>query len=337
MRTSKNIILVLLCIFYLQSCTLSPQHAIRNNDLDYVKNIQSSEVNLQILKMWTPLHYAIVQRKTVFVDILLDKGANPNTANQFGMNAFLAAVNTNQVEIAETLLESHGANVNHLNNKNVGAVELAVVQGNIEMLELLIKHNVDVNTVNVKNASPIALAVSKSNDKMLGMLIDAGGDVNRVGNNPTAMLINAAYGGNKEIVTLLINGGAKPNAANEYGRTALLAAVSMNQVEIVETLLESHGANVNHLNNKNVGAVELAVVQGNIEMLELLIKHNVDVNTVNVKNASPIALAVSKSNDKMLGMLIDAGGDVTYTNNNSAPLLTDAAYIGNKNLVVFFG
>jgi ankyrin repeat protein len=99
-----------------------------------------------------------------------------------------------------------------------------------------------------------------------------------------ASLLRAAYGGNREIVAQLIENGLDVNAHDPYGVTPLYLAVENGQMETVKLLLV-HGANVNVIPKPNVPAgrpsmtpLMVAAQRGHAEIVKLLIKHGADIS-----------------------------------------------------------
>ncbi|KAK1686332.1 hypothetical protein QYE76_047180 [Lolium multiflorum] len=207
----------------------------------------------------TPLSYAIFGcGSTSVVRFLLDRGAKPNKANINGVTALhyaaipgpnadperdrLWASNTRDTcEIAELLL-SRGAYVDPICAQGT-PLNVAAQNGNVRMLELLLRHQANPNTVVHLVYTPLSYAISASSLKCMELLIKAGADVNAGRPVITPLIIAASYGFTCGIKCLL-EAGADANIRDEFGRTAAQIAATngwMDCVEILSPLTASAG------------------------------------------------------------------------------------------------
>jgi ankyrin repeat protein len=80
----------------------------------------------------------------------------------------------------------------------------------------------------------------------------------------------ASREGHSEIVKLLLEKRANPNIQNDFGKTALMEALEwMGNTDIVNLLLEN-GADPNIRDRHGETAYDLAIKDGNIEIIKLL-------------------------------------------------------------------
>jgi ankyrin repeat protein len=84
----------------------------------------------------TALMAVTVKGNIQFVDLLLQKGANPNLTNATGVTALIYAVQFNNTEIVKKLLEN-GADKNILTDSGKSAFEYAVLANNEQIINLL--------------------------------------------------------------------------------------------------------------------------------------------------------------------------------------------------------
>ena len=104
-------------------------------------------------------------------------------------------------------------------------------------------------------------------DMVQGGLVDGGLALARV----------AQVGGTGEMLRLLLQMGAKPDATDEFGRTAIMLAVSRRDKQLTEQLL-SAGANVEGIGGTYNGRTALmqAACSGATEMVTLLLANGAD-------------------------------------------------------------
>jgi len=93
----------------------------------------------------TPLHYTAINGDIEIVEMLLNRGANVNAANQCGITLLHSAVKRKKMEIIELLLKK-GAYVNARDSDSVTPLHLAVENGSEEIVKLLLKHGAYVNS-----------------------------------------------------------------------------------------------------------------------------------------------------------------------------------------------
>ena len=151
-------------------------------------------------------------------------------------------------------------------------LDLAVVNGYKEIIELLIEKGADVNAEDDDGNSPLHMAyrgeinelmVVNGCKEIFELLIEKGADVNAKDDNGCSPL-HTAY--TKEIAELFIANGADVEAKDYYGNTPLHFA---NSGEIAELLIDN-GAGVNAKNSDDCTPLDLALEE---YIINLLRKH----------------------------------------------------------------
>ena len=92
------------------------------------------------------MSYAIEKNNLEFIKYLLDKGTNPNTADEYGNTSIFLAVKHNNTEALKLLLE-RGANVNATNNMGETAVYAAVRNGSYSAIRILMDNGVNLLSI----------------------------------------------------------------------------------------------------------------------------------------------------------------------------------------------
>jgi uncharacterized protein len=186
----------------------------------------------------TPLYEASVRGDAALVERLLKAGADPNTVVQAGETPMMAAARTNSVETVK-LLAAFGANVNARDTwQGQSALIRALVQGHTPIVRLLVELGADVNTP----ATPSSLEQRRDQSpKRPGTRFYVGHSTG--GLSP---LMFAARQGDSQAVQALLDGGAK--------------------------------ASINYLNRDGVGALMIAILNGNFDIAGLLLDEGADPN-----------------------------------------------------------
>ncbi len=192
-----------------------------------------------------PIHTAAWDGDLAGVQAELDKGVDVNEAdiNFYNLAPLHYAAIHGQKEIAELLIEK-GADVSANTTTRGTPLHLVTFEGHKENFKLLIAEGADVNAIIVSgplqfNVGDIALNFT-TDSEIAALLRKHGGmtvEELKAGMTP----LHAAAGkGLKEIVELLIAEGADVNAKDDKGRTPLDLAIINNETEIAD-LLRKHG------------------------------------------------------------------------------------------------
>jgi ankyrin repeat protein len=207
---------------------------------------------------------------------------------------------------------------------------LAAVYGTADTVRLLLDHGADPNAVGKTGASPLLLAAGDL--EKVRLLVDRGADVNarsKLGNTP--LITAAAHVGNLEVVKLLLDKGADKQAKNRNAITVLTSAVSSNDAGTVRYLIGCgcQPANVFNLFGASGNSpLELAVENGNAEIVEMLLANGVDVNSGD-SNFAGHALnhALLSQKPEIARRLIEAGADLNRASPvGKVPPIVLAAY-----------
>lgn len=150
------------------------------------------------------------------------------------------------------------------------------------------------------------------------------------GNTP---LLDAAAFGSLDAMRLLISKGANVNAANAFGATPLMLAVT--EPEKVR-LLVSSGANVNAQSKMGRTPLMLAAAHdGNSGTVKLLLDHGADVKARDGMQSTALVSAASAGDFASLQMLIAKGASVNEKDMSGVTALHNAAMNGNLEAVRF--
>jgi ankyrin repeat protein len=104
----------------------------------------------------TSLHYAVINGNLAMVSLLLDKGADHTIVDNDNRCLLDNAVFFRRNQIVLLLLKK--IDVNSKGYFGYTPLHTAALQGNKDMIEMLLKNGADPNMVNVHNETPLALA-----------------------------------------------------------------------------------------------------------------------------------------------------------------------------------
>lgn len=226
----------------------------------------------------TLLHMAAGDGNIKATKMLLDKGAYVNGRNRFGQTPLHLCSRDGSAEIARILLDA-GADANASDKGNDTVLHDACMWGNTEIVRLLLAHGAQVDGFNdILNQTPLHYAARAGSDEIVEMLIAKGADVNAYIDDKSlstplkeAQTVSTAH--------ILRKHGAKlTKNENERLYMDLNFLISRSEPPFDEIVLNlAKGTNVNTKDGE-ASLLHVAAINGNIEVVKLLIKHGADVN-----------------------------------------------------------
>ena len=148
------------------------------------------------------------------------------------------------LESVRTLLRD-GADVNAAQGDGMTALHWAALQGNAEMVSVLVYAGANVaSTTRLGAYTPLHLASRDGRAGAVTLLLEAGSDANATTTTGATPLHFAAAGGDVPTLTSLLGAGAEVDAREKSnGQTPLIFAAAAGRLEAVQTLI-AHGADV---------------------------------------------------------------------------------------------
>jgi ankyrin repeat protein len=287
--------------------------AIRSNDLAKLAQlVQSREAaNVSDSLKATPLHYAAIHGSVDALQFLLDKGADPNAANQSG------------------------------------AAPLILAAWSFERTRLLVEHGAAVNVATHQGITPLLVAAAVSeNVATVRYLLDRGADSHAHDADGEDALVRAALTGDVETLKLLLDRGADAKHADNFGFTPLMNATRYPDSQRIHLLLAA-GADPNALNNsggvvkngplalRHLSALMLAAPFGDQETITALLKAGARVNERDIRGLTPLMLSIATDHAQpaTVRRLIAERADVQAKDNNGDSALDWARKFGNPEIV----
>jgi ankyrin repeat protein len=133
---------------------------------------------------------------------------------------------------------------------------------------------------------------------LLGLLNNEGLNPNyRLGRRQKTLLHLAAVKGDPEMVTILLSHGANVNALDNNGDSALYLALNLplffHQIAIVQSLLDA-GAKVNHQNHDGWSPLHRACFLGEPKLVEIILRHKSQVYSLTYTQPNIVPLQLVK-------------------------------------------
>ncbi|RKL32212.1 hypothetical protein BFJ72_g10792 [Fusarium proliferatum] len=313
----------------------------------------------------TPLHLAAISGDEDIIKMLLDRGADISTSNEYGHIPLVLAVRYRRETAYMKLLELGTVDMCGENHRTA-LIEAASV-GDLTLVKTLVQRGATVDFLDETGQTALMEASRGRNPQIVKLLLEKKSDVNLKDHNCDTAIIKACIGGDPSVIELLLEANAQlefTNAAREtvlsnVGRSCgegiikrllrhstdpatrdrhsgyVLASASKNgRLDIVSSILEDAAFKpaLEHLNL----ALSNSCSAGNEKVVKLLIDHGASPNTNLELMEWPETLltrAIREGDDAIVLLLLDAG--INCENENKAEIgpIHAAASTGTKLMV----
>ena len=249
----------------------------------------------------TLLHHAAGFASAGMMQLLLDKGADPNATNRRKSTPLHWAIDD---EAKVRLLFARHAAIDAKQADGRTPLYQAASIGNAShIVRLLLDRGADPNASTATGATPLMAAANRGDVEVIQLLLSKKAEVNaRSGTGGTALL-GAASSGIASAVRLLLAGGADPNLTTKKLETALMNAATSGAEESVKLLLE-HNAAVNVRDDRGYSALMYAAASDALTVgsVKLLLDKGADP-AITAENETARSLAVKRGDTEIARLL----------------------------------
>ena len=178
------------------------------------------------------------------VERFVERGMDVNTADSNGTTLLMYAARNGNVELLEYLLKTR-PNLLIKNRFDETAIMLATIQGHLDCVKILAKAGAEINPGG-EGWTPLNYAAFAGQTDIAAYLIEQGAQVNERAPNTMTPLMLAARNGHTRLVQLLLDSHADPSLTTTDGKTAASIAREKNQLQSADLLTQSlskHAAN----------------------------------------------------------------------------------------------
>ncbi len=194
----------------------------------------------------TPLHNAIASNQPEEVKRLLAEGADVNARTKRTLTPLSFALDQSNFTIVEILI-NHGADINTAYEEEYEEKPLlaAALTGNVDIIQLLLDNGADVSVKDFFGKMPLSNTLIGDHADAARLLIQNGADVFYIGSigaiTGETMLHSAALLRSVNVAQVLLENGVDVNAATWLHGTPLDTAYEMPNNSAMIDLLKKHG------------------------------------------------------------------------------------------------
>ena len=286
---------------------------------------------------YTPLHYGVMKTRPGVVALLLEAGADPDVVNNQAKTPLDLAISGSKDEIIDLLLEAgaaveppvDGIHVLAWNNEVIGVklhiyagtdidqadefgnipLLLAVENGHIGVLELLIKHEANLEVSDPDGFTPLIMSAELNHPELLQLLLDGGADIAAEDKAERTALDWAIIMQSAEAETIL-----RENDAPSSAEKSFIAAIQTNNIDAVKALLEK-GADVNEPAYTTKTPLHYASHSRNKDILKLMLIEGAELEAKTEQGFTPLSYAIGLNHPDNCRILLEAGADVDAIDN----------------------
>ena len=280
----------------------------------------------------SPLMYSIIHNNYDAFEKLLQKGVNVNYTNVYTEESALMYIkNDTDIKFLQLLIDN-GIDLDYFNKIKQYDVPTYFIthKPNAESIGLLLENGVVFDKGNIESLLSIAIETNVSLP-VIELLAKNTTNINKVygSYNPYSALTTAIDEERLKVIQLLIQYGSDLTLV-VGGRTALMCAISTENLEIVNFLVSQSTDNINYAGKKE-SALTMAIRLNNFSIVKILVDNGVDVN-VAIGDISPLMGITVNTSLKIPELLLQSGSDVNYVSSTHSVLsLLVAVYINSYN------
>ncbi|KAL9037535.1 MAG: hypothetical protein Q9180_003663 [Flavoplaca navasiana] len=187
--------------------------------------------------------------------------------------------------------------------------EIAAFYGFYDELEQLCSRIEEAEVLHDRCNASFHLAVSNGQTRSIKILLDYGANINSEDERGRTALLTASRIGNLDLVHLLLDRGLDQDAQDQHGDTALHCAVLGSHKSCVLALLD-HGADINSKDYRGTTALHLASIYGDLHLLNVLLARGSNVDAKTRWGNTPLIMAAKSLHEHCILALIRHGADV---------------------------
>ncbi|XP_060747899.1 caskin-1 isoform X4 [Tachysurus vachellii] len=228
---------------------------------------------------------------------------------------------------AKLLGSAKKVNVNFQDTDGFSALHHAALNGNLELISLLLDSQAMVDIRDQKGMRPLHYAAWQGRSEPMKMLLKSGSSVNAQSDEGQIPLHLAAQHGHYDVSEMLLQHQSNPCIVDNAGKTPLDLACEFGRVGVVQLLLSSNMCAAllepkpgDSTDPNGTSPLHLAAKNGHIDIIRLLIQAGIDINR-QTKAGTALHEAALCGKTDVVRLLLDSGINATVRNTYSQTAL----------------
>lgn len=161
----------------------------------------------------------------------------------------------------------------------------------------------EINAKNAQGSTLLMAAASAGQDDIVQLLLDQKADPNITDTDGSTALLIAIYNEQTPSATKLIAAGTRLDVFNNLGESALIAATSTNNIEVIKALLAKDKSQINKTNKDHENALMKAAAVGSLQTVQLLVNAGADLKAKDHLGRTAYDIAKESQNTDSLKLL----------------------------------
>ncbi len=334
-----NKIVILVISFCLGGCASFPLHtAIRQQDRNRAKELINRKRGLNDFNEQglLPIHLAAKADEVELVKVMLNAGVDIDArANDLAKNVtpLFEATAAGHTRMIEFLLKN-GAIPDLATSDGLTPVMRAAQDGNISALQVLCRNKADLDLQLPNGYTSLMLAIQHRHSRCIQELLENGADPDILNADGRSALWLSIKEDESDVVEMLAKNKVDINSINS-GMVPLIQAFSDGNIKIVETLIRL-GADVNVQSSEGWTPLGWAALNGKPRLVELLLQHGADIDGADISGQTPLYLAAIQNNAEVVLILVENGADIKAKTDENTTVLHAAALGEHPDMIDFF-
>ncbi|XP_048245203.1 ankyrin repeat domain-containing protein 17-like [Haliotis rufescens] len=284
---------------------------------------------------FTELHIASEAGDLLRVKLILSKGrVDINRKEWIGRTPVMLAAGEGHTGLVK-LLVSEGADMSLEDRFGINILHSACIGGDVEMVKYVLSRDmVDIDGKVKCGRAPTMLAAENGHRELVELLVSKGAHVIYVDDRRDNILHCACRGGHVEVVKYVLSQDKVDiNRRGWKKRTPVMEAALNGNKEVVE-LLVCEGADVSLVGEAHDNILHCVSKGGVVEVVKYVLSQDmVDINSRGWQKRTPIMVAALNGHKEVVELLVSEGADVSLVDKAGNNILHWASEGGDVEVI----